>query len=735
MNESKGAKKIKFVLMKEHPLMGYALLFMVGAYLSLNVSIPMIVWDALLVISIISIFAMTIFKRRSWMFVLIVFLSLGYISGINHIPSWYNEYYAPPADAQITGKVEDVKATGYSYEYILSDVSINHYEIDSKIKISNITDRDYIDAGNVVYLYADLEKPAEAQQNGMFSERRYYMTKDIQYLATIFDQKVTVLKHGDDEQPVKIRLQNKIYNQFNGDFNQPVLGVLYSLSTGNKDYLDDEFYTMCQDLGIAHIFAISGLHIGALLILWELYCKKTRKRFLTKILGSTVLVIILYMVVGSRASLLRAIAMWALVIVYQYTGRKGNIIDFLAIAMLVLLAVNPLYVIDIGFLLSVTCVGAIGLVYTPLAKAKKSEKANKIFNFYPVSMFLLSLCILSMSWIITAKVFGQVAILSPIWNVFLVPIAMVLIALMIIYAFTFYIPIISLGVVWTIEKITSLIVYLVKVFSKANIDINMPSISLAAALGIIVLLLLMTDLIIKNRKIIRVAIGVVCIGIIMASVIFIPPKDRMDVYTGYDNCFVYILEQNKSMVIVNTDDGGIERVLRDIDENKVDILLYTGNDIEDLEELIENIEDISFDEIIVHSNLMIDYKGAHGYTTINSGEIINFGNSQIYVDTFRANPTAIIHYYADIQYYDRQVIYIDPLRLREGAIQQCEIMICSRWTKQRIENLIYANPEYVIINSRDYLMSKIPISENEEKISIFNINNMGSFTYIFEGAN
>lgn len=717
---------MRFVLMKEHPLLGYALSFMLGAFLAIELDIPNIIFAVILLISFSFAAVFVFMQKRSWHFALIIFLCAGYLLAQKSIPSWYSTSYVPPEKSQIIGFVESVEEKGYASEFILSDVSIGNEEIESRIVVKNVTEQSYVKPGQKIAFSGILEKPAAAQQEGMFSEARYYMTKNIQYKCTLFNAKITILDDKPEMVSANYKWQEKIYNQLEKDFSQPVLGMIYSIGTGNKAYMNTQLYAMCSDLGIAHIFAISGLHIGALLILWEFYCKKRKKRFLIKIAGSAVLIFILYIVVGSRASLLRAAAMWALIVVYQYIGVKGDMIDFLAMAMLALLFMNPLYAIDLGFILSITCVGAIGLVYIPLLK---KYKGSKIFNFYPISMFIVSLSILSFSWIITAKAFGQVAVMSPIWNVIFVPMVVVLIAMLMGYAFLFYVPFVNTAVIWIIDNFTKLIIKLVDICSKINFQIATPKISFFEALFIIIGFLIAADILIKGRRTLRTLIGTAVMGVTILFVIFTPPKERLDVYAGYDAPFVFIYEDGKSIVILNEDDGGIERVLKDIDQDTIDIFIYTGNDILDLEELLADIESIEFKEIIVHKDLMEEYQGDIQYTTVETNEKVSYGDVSVAIAPFRANENAVVHYYADIKYYERQFVYIDPLRLREGAIEDCEVMISTGWTKQRIENAVYAKSKYVIINSKDYLMNEIIADENGMAIPEFNINEYGSFTY------
>ncbi|MBN2879755.1 MAG: ComEC/Rec2 family competence protein [Clostridia bacterium] len=734
MADVNGAKKIRFVLMKEHPLMGYALSFMMGAYLAISIAIPVLYVIILAAASFFTIVYLVLNKKKSKYVFLLLFLALGYILCFKSIPEWYNTDYIPPDECRITGRVESVKVTGYSYEYIISDVITDNNHIESKIKISNITDRDYIKEGDIIALKAVLEKPAAAQQSGMYSEKRYLMTKGIQYVCTVFDSYIAVTEKAETSSISSI-LQGKIYTKLNKDFIQPVSGILYSLTTGDKSYMDKDIYAACSELGIAHIFAISGLHIGALLLLWELYCQRTKKRFLVKVAGSTVLVVLLYFVVGSRASLLRAIFMWLLIVMYQYTGLKGNLTDFLSIAVIGLLVMEPFYIVDIGFLLSVACVAAIGLVYVPAVKRAKTAKMKKFISFYPVSMFIVSMSVLVFSWVITARVFGQVALFSPIWNIVFVPMTVLLISILLAYYAFSFIPILGTVIIWTVDGVVNLMAYLIKAFSAINIDISFRSISVYAALLIIAVSLLMTDAAIKGYKRIRIASGAAAIALVLAAGALWPQQEKIEIYAGYDAAFVYIYEDGETILIINEDDGGIERVLKDIGENEVDMLIYSGNKADDLDELIEGLEGIEFGEIIASKDLLENYSGENNYIPAESGEMIKIGDTSLYISPFQANENAIVHYYVYINYHGTEFVYIDPLRLREGAIpkSECAIMISSRWTKQRIENAAYADCKYVIMNSRDYLMAYMPEKSDGSYMLTFNINNSGAFTYYPEG--
>ena len=113
--------------------------------------------------------------------------------------------------------------------------------------------------------------------------------------------------------------------------------------------------------GITHVLSISGLHITmlavAVMALLALFLPK-RCAFWV----SLVLVVFYGVLVGMAPSVVRSILMYAALGAGQATGRPTDPFTRLALAFLLLLAWNPLYLDDAGFVLSFSaCAGMLCL--------------------------------------------------------------------------------------------------------------------------------------------------------------------------------------------------------------------------------------------------------------------------------------------------------------------------------------------------------------------------------------
>lgn len=115
--------------------------------------------------------------------------------------------------------------------------------------------------------------------------------------------------------------------------------------------------------GIRHIIAVSGLHVTILYKLVEALTGK--RRFLTALIGLPVLAIFASMA-GFTPSVTRACVMVGLMMLSQVFDREYDSLTALSFACLVMLAANPLVIVNAGFQLSVSCVTGILLFRQPI---------------------------------------------------------------------------------------------------------------------------------------------------------------------------------------------------------------------------------------------------------------------------------------------------------------------------------------------------------------------------------
>ena len=150
--------------------------------------------------------------------------------------------------------------------------------------------------------------------------------------------------------------------------------VMKTMLLGEKGILDEEFKGLYQRNGIAHILAISGLHISMIgMGLYQLLRRAGLKIKLSAILAS--MIIVLYgMMTGFAVSAIRAIAMFLLQMLAQILGRTYDRITALAVAAVLVLVEQPLYLFHSGFQFSFLCVLGISLILPVLGNVRKGKK-------------------------------------------------------------------------------------------------------------------------------------------------------------------------------------------------------------------------------------------------------------------------------------------------------------------------------------------------------------------------
>lgn len=150
--------------------------------------------------------------------------------------------------------------------------------------------------------------------------------------------------------------------------------VMKTMLLGEKGILDEEIKGLYQRNGIAHILAISGLHISMIgMGLYQLLRRAGLKIKLSAILAS--MIIVLYgMMTGFAVSAIRAIAMFLLQMLAQILGRTYDRITALAVAAVLVLVEQPLYLFHSGFQFSFLCVLGISLILPVLGNVRKGKR-------------------------------------------------------------------------------------------------------------------------------------------------------------------------------------------------------------------------------------------------------------------------------------------------------------------------------------------------------------------------
>lgn len=277
-----------------------------------------------------------------------------------------------------------------------------------------------VDVYDTLRLNGELEEAEGSKDIYSFDYKQYLKSKNINYIIKI-DKITLISKEKSFFKGIKCFLLKRNSNPY-----------IKAFIFGNNKSIITDVMSSYQEIGISHLFAISGMHIGLLtLVISKLLMKLNIKEKYICIIISLFLFFYLF-ITGVSPSILRAIFFYlffSINKIYNFNIKEVNI--FLLIFSISLL-VNPYYIHEVSFLYSYTISFSLLLV------------GNKINNgSYFKRLFLTSLISFIVSFPITIYFFNQINILSVFYNMLFVPfISMIVFPLSIItYIIPFFEPI------------------------------------------------------------------------------------------------------------------------------------------------------------------------------------------------------------------------------------------------------------------------------------------------------
>ena len=179
---------------------------------------------------------------------------------------------------------------------------------------------------------------------------------------------------------VRIKIQESLKKDH---FKNDEFAVINALLLGQRQDISKALITDYQSAGAVHILAVSGLHVGVILLLLSFVFKPLERIKYGKFLKTATIVFLLWMfafVAGLSASVVRAVTMFTFLAVGM-SFRKKNVIEFSFISsMFFLLVIKPMFLFDVGFQLSYLAV--FGILWTQPKLYSLWRPKIKIINYF-----------------------------------------------------------------------------------------------------------------------------------------------------------------------------------------------------------------------------------------------------------------------------------------------------------------------------------------------------------------
>ena len=229
--------------------------------------------------------------------------------------------------------------------------------------------------GNRVSLTGTLEKFQKGTNPGQFNEYLYYKSNKIDY--KVFAEKLQIVSHKYDFLGEQLRQVRGKFSEIYQDTLKEDAGMICAMVLGEKSAIDIDTKELYQKNGIAHILAISGLHISMIGMFLYSILKKVYLPNET-VIPLAILVLILYAkLTEAGISTNRAVLMLAISLIAKLIGRTYDLITAMCISGTITLLQTPLQIANSGFLLSYGAVLAIALVYPVLHDIFLPDESQK----------------------------------------------------------------------------------------------------------------------------------------------------------------------------------------------------------------------------------------------------------------------------------------------------------------------------------------------------------------------
>lgn len=348
---------------------------------------------------------------------------------------------------EFEGIVQDISDFGTDQRYITENLQIKSgdrlfdgsfkYNVYPSIK-SVVSLGDTITGNGKLELYKEIRNPGE------FDFKKYYNNKHV--IGRIYS-KGTITRHPNSNRSLKIII-NDIREFVRGRLiaysDEETAALFSALIIGDRTKIDQDLRESFANVGVIHILAVSGLHVGYVLLILILIVRIARIPWGWDKIAIILGLVLFCLISGGRPSVIRASLMAGLYVIAPLFNRRPNSWNIISVAAVIILLFDPNAVQDLGFQLSFTAVISIVYFYSVFNKIlPESLQPTNIKNNairFVWSLFLVSLSAQICTIPLTAFYFGRIPLIAVIANLVVIPLVGLFVAIGFVKLLIFWIP-------------------------------------------------------------------------------------------------------------------------------------------------------------------------------------------------------------------------------------------------------------------------------------------------------
>lgn len=232
--------------------------------------------------------------------------------------------------------------------------------------------------GNIISLSGTINFFQQPGNPGQFNEYQYYLEAGID--AAFFAESLTLKNtnyHKLEQYLYEIRI--RVSRQMKACLPEEEAGVIAAIVLGDKSDLTEEVKILYQKNGIAHILAISGLHISLIGAGLFFFLRRFVMPMKPAAVTSALFLVLYGELTGFSVSAKRAVLMMCCMLLARFAGRRYDAFNALALSACIQLVLHPVSLYQSGFWLSYGTVLGIAL-FMPVWESECGSKTKKLRN-------------------------------------------------------------------------------------------------------------------------------------------------------------------------------------------------------------------------------------------------------------------------------------------------------------------------------------------------------------------
>ena len=388
-----------------------------------------ILWACQVVLFVGCIFSLKR-KRLFWLCMFSFFWTLGigmqYVNDDSQKNDFYQKYLSTETFYVVEGIVEKVlKPTSFNSQYELQLYKLNQHSVVGKIVLSIKKDSlaTNLQVDDRLRVVGQIQKITSSKNPHQFDYAEYMQKQGIIHQMYIQESQANTLhKNNKTARGIAYGFREFLISKLEDQgFRSDNESVIKALVLGDRTDISTELKRDYADAGAVHLLAISGLHIGVLLLLLNglfLPLLQWKHGRLIRLLLVVICLWIFAFITGLSASVMRSVTMFSAVALGIALERRMSQFQTLLISLFVLLLIKPNFVYDVGFQLSYLAVFGI-LWLMPVAMEFWKPRwwiLTKIWQLIALGT-IAQLCVLPLS----LYYFHQFPVLFLVANLVIVP--------------------------------------------------------------------------------------------------------------------------------------------------------------------------------------------------------------------------------------------------------------------------------------------------------------------------